>query len=287
MRSKKSVEPAGLLESLQIVPVFLPIMGSLGGLAAVVGLVNGQLGGHGASPPSRISHTFRPTAKSLGPDAAGTKIQDLYLDAIRKAVNGRIDYIVPSVMRVDDAETVTVRIYGASAGAEQEKNFPATGGGSLKVVSSMFAALSEPDNPSTFDIKPAERSNHQGVQLVPADGYAEWDWTVRPVANGGQAKKLHITADMVFDLKLPNGTPAQVEVDSYDAVVQVSVKPRLLALGDWLKENWKDVLKYLVPSGGLTALVIYLLHRRNPGRGSEQTSGEESSEDAGDDEDAD
>jgi hypothetical protein len=216
--------------------------------------------------PNEPSHANSPTAKpghersASSPDIAGTQIQDEYQDAVERAKNGKIDYQVPSPMRVGDAQTVSVRIYGSNTSEQQQEAFPSTGKGTLKVVTSMVVALTEPDNPSAFEIKPAD-DIHQGIQFVSADGYAEWDWVVTPLEGGTEPLKLRITADMVFNAELPNGTPMRTEISSYNAAVQVRVKPRLEAFADWWSENWKDILKYLVPTGGGSLLVIWLLSR--------------------------
>jgi hypothetical protein len=201
-----------------------------------------------------------PTEETSSLDISETQVQNEYQNAVERAKSGKIDYQVPNPMSVGNAQSVIVRIYGPNASQQQQAAFPSTGRGTLKVVTSMVVALTEPDNPSAFEIK-AEDDSHQGIQFVPVDGYAEWDWVVTPLEGGTEPRKLHITADMVFDAKLPNGTPVRTEIASYDAAVQVRVKPRLEAFADWWSENWKDILKYLIPTGSGSLLVIWLLSR--------------------------
>jgi hypothetical protein len=161
-------------------------------------------------------------------------------------------------MRVAKPKTVTVRIYGPHGGGQED--FPSTGSGNLKVVTSMLVTLTEPDNPAAFKI--SDDPHHTGTEFLPFDNFAEWDWTVTPDEGGDEPKKLRVTAFMVFHGKLPNGTPITREVSSYEADIQVDVKPRLEVIGDWFSENWKDVLKYTLPSGALSLVVVFLIRKK-------------------------
>ncbi len=162
-------------------------------------------------------------------------------------------------MVVAEVKTVTVRIYGPAASQAQKQDFSSTGSGSLKVVSPMLVTLSEPDNPDAFKI--VQDDKESGLQFLPSDSFAEWMWTVTPLKSGSDPERLKVSAFMVFQQKLPNGMPAQAEIGSYTATVNVKVQPRMKIVGEWLSENWKDLLKYLIPGGAGTAFIGWLLTR--------------------------
>lgn len=226
-----------------------------------------------AIEPLRMIYAAVPGVGSNGPSPTDQQLQEKYTAALKNAKNGTIQFRVPLEMEESKPETSTVRIYGAKSSAAEKNSFASTGRASLKVLSAMSVSMTEPDNPNSFEITPDEAGRHSGEQFVPDDGYAEWDWTVKPLQGGDQPKKLHITAEMVFYGKLPNGTPARTEIKSYDAVVKVKIKPRAEAAKEWLSENWKDVLKYLVPSGAGATFIVYLLSRKR-GRPKEEKEGE-------------
>jgi hypothetical protein len=181
-----------------------------------------------------------------------------YSAAVQNAKEGGIKYLVPP-MTVGEKATVIVRVYGSRSQPEQQKDFPATGSGTLKVIPTMLVTLSATDNPDSFSI--TENPPETGNQFVPEDNFAEWAWTVKPLKGGEEPKKMRITAFMVFNAKLPNGQPMQTQINSYTATVIVRLQPRMEALSEWLSENWTTVLKYLVPSGGGATLLVWWITR--------------------------
>jgi len=188
-------------------------------------------------------------------------------------------------MQQDKPSTVTVRIYGPEADvAAGGMSNESIGSSQLKVVASMDVSLTQPDNPNAFDITP-EAGPHQGEQFVPPDRYAEWDWNVKPRA-GEQERRLHITATMVFNSKLPDGTPMRTEIASRNVVVRVEVKTRLQLTLDWLGDNWSKLLTYLLPSGaGTTFLLYWLSKRRKPEQPSQPEKRRREDEDEDEDDD--
>lgn len=180
-----------------------------------------------------------------------------YKAALQNAKTGNIKYSVPLEMTVKEAETVVVRIYGHDAPEQQQQDFKATGSGSLKVITLMLVTLSQPDNPGSFKIE--EDPKEARDQFLPNDSFAEWSWTVTPLKPAEVSKKLKVTAYLIFNEKLPSGLPMQVQISSFTATVTVKVQPRWERLSDWMSENWKDVLKYLIPTGAGSAIIIWLI----------------------------
>jgi hypothetical protein len=217
------------------------IGGMLGAGAGRGGAVGGAaLGGHG---------------RDLTLEAEQTE----YLEAIRNAKTGSIQFYVAPVMTVGESETVIVQIYGPMSPEKQKRDFKATGSGVLKVITPMLVALSQPDNPGGFQIQ--ADASETGNQFLPTDSFAEWSWTVSPLRASTEPKKLRITAYLVFNAKLPSGSPAQVQISSYTVTVATKVEPKGKAFAEWFSDNWKDVLKYVLPTGAGSALLLWLAAR--------------------------
>jgi hypothetical protein len=232
--------------------------------------------------PSHQASKPRLRSPSRSP-ASTDPVEDEYENEVKNAKSGEIKYHVPSDMVVAEVQTVTVRIYGPAASQAQKQDFSATGSGSLKVVSPMLVTLSEPDNPDAFKIVQDDRE--WGLQFLPSNSFAEWMWTVTPLKSSSDPDKLRISAFMVFQQKLPNGMPAQAEIGSYTATVKVKVEPRMKVVGEWLSENWKDVLKYLIPGGAGTAFIAWLVSRSSGKRaGKEEEKKDDEDDDSGEDE---
>jgi hypothetical protein len=214
--------------------------------------------------PDSGAHTPKTSLVPSRPSSSPrTPISDSMQDEIEKQIDnakqGEIKYNVPAAIATSETETVTVRIYGPSASKDRKKDFDATGSGSLKVVSPMLVTLSEPDNPTTFKI--IEDTKEKGLLFLAANGFAEWMWTVTPLERSDKPKKLTIKAYMVFREKMPDGSSPQVEIGSYTATVYIKIEPRMKRIGEWFAENWKDILKYLLPGGAGTAFIVWLLSK--------------------------
>lgn len=215
-------------------------IGALGGAGSLGGA--GAGGATGAIPPA---------------DPTLEKEQADYQAAIQKAKTGNIRFYVPPEMTVKEPETVVVGIYGPTASEKQRQDFKATGSGSLKVITPMLVTLSQPDNPGSFKIE--EDPKKAGILFLPDDSSTEWSWTVTPLKPAEENRKLVITAYLVFDEKLPNGSPMEVQVSSYTATVAVKVQPRWERFKDWMSENWEKVLKYVIPAGTGSAIILWLI----------------------------
>lgn len=188
------------------------------------------------------------------------EMQKGYQEVNQNAGIGTIAYKVPKAMKIEEPETVSVRIFGSNADKTLSRGFSETGSSSLKVIPSMLVTLDQPDNPDSFTIQPDPVES--GNRFVPDDGFTEWVWTVTPLKGGDEPKQLTIVAYMVLDTKMPDGHPLQSRISSYTAKVSVGVKPTWQRAGSWWAQNWKDVVKYLVPSGAVTAFITWLLSRR-------------------------
>jgi hypothetical protein len=181
-------------------------------------------------------------------------------------------------MIVSRPVTATVRIHGVNDNlAPGEKLDEATGSTKLKVGNSMLVTLSSLNDPAAFKIEPDP--NTKGAQMLPADGYTNWNWTVTPNV-AGKLQKLQIDAFIVLDGNLPDGSLIKREVRSATVLVVVEVKPSVEVVEDFVAENWKDLLKYILPGGGGVALIVWLLRR---GRLNETKKREDESEENEDD----
>jgi hypothetical protein len=183
--------------------------------------------------------------------------QFLYQSAIREAKKGSLLFSVPPEMTVKEPETILVHIYGPDVSEKQKQEFKATGSGTTLLITPMLVTLSQPDNPGSFKIE--EDPKEAGNQFIPSNSFAEWSWTVTPLKPAEVNRKLKITAYMVFNQKLPSGSPMQVQISSYTATVTVKVQPRWDRITDWLSENWEKVLKYVIPAGTGSAIILWLI----------------------------
>jgi hypothetical protein len=147
----------------------------------------------------------------------------------------------------------------------------------------MLVTLTQPDNPSSFKIDPD--SKEQGDQFLPDDSDAEWSWTVTPLKPADAKRNLSINAYLIFDEKLPDGTPMQARIGSYTAIVTIKIQPRWERFKDWMSENWKDVLKYLIPTGAGSAIIVWLIAKLagKPTKPEEKEKEKEPAEDDDDD----
>jgi hypothetical protein len=192
-----------------------------------------------------------------------------YEAVVKTSKTGGIQYYVPSRMVVGKPISVQVEIDGANCSSELRKEFQATGGGTLKVITPMQVQLSAPDNPEAFTIQPDPVKS--GNLFLPDDGKALWVWTIIPLQGGSEPKKLKIDAYMVFNAKLPSGQPITRLIWSYTAQVPVQVETMRI-VSDFIRQNWDKLLALLVPSGAGAALVVWLLSRRNRAGPTEKSS---------------
>lgn len=172
--------------------------------------------------------------------------------------NGKIEYLVPSQMKLHDTAVVKVVVHGIADTAAKSMAGATTG--TLKVSPRMQVQLSAEDNPDEFEIDPKVGE----IQFVPIDGSATWMWQVTP-KQPAENQTLTIRALLVYPDK---GEQIEQEITSYTAKISVSVP------GFWasLQEAfWNDpgvAMKYVLPGGaGFTAiagLVVWLWKRRHP-----------------------
>jgi hypothetical protein len=209
-------------------------------------------------PEGPLSSGF-PDPDSVSPnnnlDLDESREQQAFQQIVKQAKTGGIQYYVPPTMTVNTPTSVTVEIYGANANPELQKEFQATGSGTLKVITPMVVLLTQPDNPGGFQIEPDPVQS--GDQFLPEDGKADWIWKVTPLQGG--PKKLRIDAYMVLNAKLPNGQPMMREVQSYTVQVPVKVEPRLQAVAEFFEGNWDKLLVYVLPSGAVVLFLGWLL----------------------------
>jgi hypothetical protein len=159
---------------------------------------------------------------------------------------GKIEYLVPTRMLMQQASMATVVIHGY--GDTETTTLPnATGSGSLTQSERMKVELLAEDHPSDFTIV----AQGDAVRFVPISGATAWTWSVTPNTPG--KKELMVRASVIY----PGGDEKmQQQLKPYTAVVAVNVP----SLWERIVESYhEDPLKwfsYVVPGGaGFTFLV--------------------------------
>ncbi|MBN9615825.1 MAG: hypothetical protein BGO25_12660 [Acidobacteriales bacterium 59-55] len=172
--------------------------------------------------------------------------------------NGKIDYLIPSQMKLHDTAVVKVVVHGIADTAAKSMAGATTG--TLKVSPRMQVQLSAEDNPDEFEIDPKVGE----IQFVPIDGSATWMWQVTP-KQPAQNQTLTIRALLVYPDK---GEQIEQEITSYTAKISVSVPGFWASLQEAFWNDPGAAMKYVLPGGaGFTAiagLVVWLWKRRHP-----------------------
>jgi len=196
----------------------------------------------------------RPAAAGSVDPYRESELQAQWVNAVK---NGKIDYLIPTTMKLHETAVVTVVLHGFAdtspndlAGAKE---------GVLKVSPYMRMQLTA-DNPDEFEIDPKAGA----VLPVPINSSAKWTWNVKP-NQPAKNQKLTIEAFMV---RTETGDHPQELLPSYVATVNVNVP------GFWeslQEEFWNDpaaAFKYVLPGGaGFTALAgltVWWWKRRHP-----------------------
>ncbi|MDW5264834.1 MULTISPECIES: hypothetical protein [Acidobacteriaceae] len=211
-----------------------------------------------STPPVMAAAVAPPPAPP--PAAAGVdpyQESEVRAQWVKAVKDGRIDYAIPTPMKLHETAVVTVVLHGFAdaspndlAGAKE---------GTLKVSPYMRMQLTA-DNPDEFDIDPKIGA----VLPVPIDSSAKWTWNVvpkQPAAN----QKLTIEAFLVYT---ETGDNPQELLPSYIATVNVSVPGFWEALREEFWNNPSGAIKYVLPGGaGFTALaglIVWWWKRRHP-----------------------
>ncbi|HUZ96363.1 MAG TPA: hypothetical protein VMU57_15780 [Edaphobacter sp.] len=212
-------------------------------------------------PPVAATAPAAAAAAAPPPQAAGSadpyRESELQAQWVRAVKNGKIDYVIPTQMKLHDTAVVTVVLHGFAdtspndlAGAKE---------GVLKVSPYMRMQLTA-DNPDEFEIDPKVGA----VLPVPINSSAKWTWNVKP-NQPAKNQKLTIEAFMV---RTETGEHPQELLPSYVATVNVNVP----GFWEWLWETfWNDpaaAIKYVLPGGAgftaLAALIVWWWKRRHP-----------------------
>ncbi|HZY74626.1 MAG TPA: hypothetical protein VFE22_16065 [Edaphobacter sp.] len=171
--------------------------------------------------------------------------------------NGKIDYLIPSQMKLHETSVVKVVVHGF---ADTAQGMAGATTSTLKVSPRMQVQLSAEENPDEFDIDPKVGE----IQFVPIDGSATWMWKVMP-KQPAENQTLTIRALLVYPDK---GEQTEQEITSYTARVTVSVPGFWASLEEAFWDDPAAAMKYVLPGGaGFTAiagLVVWLWRRRHP-----------------------
>ena len=212
------------------------------------------------------SNASSSTGSSAGPARAPASIgdRDVYREAEKvqqwknQLKNGKIDYLIPSQMKLHDTAVVKVVVHGIADTAA--KSMPGATTDTLKVSPRMQVQLSAEENPDEFEIDPKVGQ----IQFVPIDGSATWMWKVTP-KQPAENQTLTIRALLVYPDK---GEQTEQEITSYTARVTVSVPGFWASLQEAFWDDPAAAMKYVLPGGaGFTAiagLVVWLWKRRHP-----------------------
>jgi hypothetical protein len=172
--------------------------------------------------------------------------------------SGKIDYRIPSQMKLHETAVVKVIVHGFADTAAKSMAGATTG--TLKVSPRMQVQLSAEDNPDEFEIEPKVGE----IQFVPIDGSATWMWKVTP-KQPAENQTLTIRALLVYPDK---GEQIEQEITSYTAQISVSVPGFWASLTEAFWNDPGAAMKYVLPGGaGFTAiagLVVWLWKRRHP-----------------------
>jgi hypothetical protein len=176
---------------------------------------------------------------------------------VKALKNGRIEYAIPTSMKLHETSVVTVIVHGF---ADNSQNIlPGAKNGTLKVSPYMRMQLTA-DNPDEFKIDPKAGA----VLPVPIDSSAQWTWNVVP-QQPATDQRLTIEAFLVYS---ENGDNPQELLPSYVATVSVSVPGFWESVREEFWNNPSAAIKYVLPGGaGFTAaaaLIVWWWKRKHP-----------------------
>lgn len=138
------------------------------------------------------------------------------------------------------------------------ENYSSIRGVEIPVSNVMEVELSSVE-PGAFKIELAGDKQ----KTVAPDGHGEWHWIVTPLQVGTKHLKLHTQTIPL----LRNGTRLpSIDGESRETSIAVSVLPwywRLTPhLEQFASDNWKDILKYFLPSSGAALIAIWWKKRK-------------------------
>jgi hypothetical protein len=213
-------------------------------------------------PPGAVPPPAAAAAAAPPPPAAGGvdpyQASELQAQWVGLLKNGKIEYLIPTQMKLHETSVVTVVVHGfADTGQNQ---LVGAKEGTLKVSPYMRMQLTADDNPDEFEIDPKVGA----VLPVPIDSSAKWTWNVVPKQPANN-QKLTIEAFLVYT---ENGDNPQELLPSYVATVSVSVPGFWESLREEFWNNPSGAIKYVLPGGaGFTALaglIVWWWKRRHP-----------------------
>lgn len=229
------------------------------------------------APPAAVAAAPAPpaawaAAPAAHPPAAGAVdpyvASEAHAQWIKALKDGKIEYNIPPLMKLNVTSVVTVVIHGFEGTGQNV--LPDGKNATLKVSPYMQMQLTAA-NPDEFEITPQTKA----ILPVPIDSSATWTWNVKP-KQPATNQNLTIEAFTVDD---EAGENPQELFPSYSATVSVTV----LGFWEWLwQEFWNDpaaTIKYVLPGGaGFTAaaaLIVWWWKRRHPAENKPEKDQEE------------
>lgn len=199
-----------------------------------------------AAPP-------HPAAGGIDPYQAS----EAHVQWVNALKNGKIEYLIPTQMKLHETSVVTVVIHGFAD--TNQNNLAGAKAGTLKVSPYMRMQLTA-DNPDEFEIEPKVGA----VLPVPINSSATWTWNVKP-NQPASGQRLTIEAFLVYS---ENGDNPQELIPSYAATVDVNVP----GFWEWVREafwnNPSGAIKYVLPGGAgftvVAGLIVWWWRRRHP-----------------------
>ena len=198
------------------------------------------------SPPHPVGATPKPDFNHPVPADTGYRQGMTFDEWVKKLKTGKIEYLIPTQMLMQQSSTATVVIHSFSDTATD--TLPdATGSGSLLQSDSMKVELLAENHPDDFTIVPQSPA----VQFIPPNKSTTWTWSVTPNTSG-KDKLLMVRASVIY----PGDEKMSEQLKPYTAVVAVNVP----SLWERIVQSYQDDplkwFSYVVPGGGGFAFLV-------------------------------
>jgi hypothetical protein len=171
--------------------------------------------------------------------------------------DGKIEYSIPTPMKLHVTSVVTVVIHGFQGTGQNI--LPDGKNATLKVSPYMQMQLTAA-NPDEFEIDPQTKA----ILPVPIDSSATWTWNVKPKQ---PATNQNLTIE-AFTVDSETGENPQELFPSYSATVSVTVLGFWEGVRELFWDNPSAAIKYVLPGGAgftaLAALIVWWWKRRHP-----------------------
>jgi hypothetical protein len=198
--------------------------------------------------------TTAPTTTTPSPMPTQIDTSKIVEDELKKLATGQIFFNPSQEMSVGETERVEVRLTRVSIENLSRENLTqgTRGRGEPQIENiSVGAYMKVRLMGDNFDIKALSDEE----QLVPSEGFTQWEFDVTPLESGAQKLQLAVAVR----IKISNDGEEKRDYPVYEKLINVKVNP-VYSAGKFMEINWQWILTTIIGLSG--AIIGWIINKK-------------------------